>query len=335
MAFMIGSDKVGEIGFGTWGLGGTSTASYDRDGEHTEIIRYAVEKGGLKMVDTAEMYGGAGHTEELVGRAIKGIPQGGRLRRVQGLANAPALRRRHKGCQGEPEELGLSYIDLYLIHWPNSEVDIAETISAMEKLVDEGVTRYIGVSNFTIDDLEKALPATKRHDIVANQIKYSVFHREPEEKLIPFCRYNKITVIAYSPPLNRGNGLQEHRLAEVASASGMTPPVQAALCYVKRQAMPIPKASRKEHVDEIAGGHRKGAWRGRLQAAQRDLGPHIDPDTVFGFQPQRACGHHVPQVRLGLRYREYLLVYVQTREADAPPLPRDRICHLVRCLLLS
>ncbi|GGM79414.1 aldo/keto reductase [Thermogymnomonas acidicola] len=249
MAFMIGSDKVGEIGFGTWGLGGTSTASYDRDGEHTEIIRYAVEKG-LKMVDTAEMYG-AGHTEELVGRAIKGIPR-------EDVFVVSKVWPTHlhyddviRAARASLRRLGLSYIDLYLIHWPNSEVDIAETISAMEKLVDEGVTRYIGVSNFTIDDLEKALPATKRHDIVANQIKYSVFHREPEEKLIPFCRYNKITVIAYSP-LNRGNGLQEHRLAEVASASGMTP-VQAALCYVKRQAMPIPKASRKEHVDEIAG----------------------------------------------------------------------------------
>ena len=237
--------KVPDIGLGTWQY---------RGGEAP--IKKAVELGA-SLIDTAEMYG----TEETVGKAIKGMRaevfiatkvSGNHLRYEQVIAAA----------NGSLKRLGIETIDLYQVHWPDPAVPIAETMGAMEKLVDDGKVRFIGVSNFYLKNLQEAESAMKRHKIVANQVKYSLLQRGIEEDTLDYCRKNRIAVIAYSP-LARGalsaRTLLKHRsalavLQQIASETGKTM-TQVALnwCIAKPGVIAIPKTDRVERVVEMCG----------------------------------------------------------------------------------
>ncbi|MGC9210382.1 MAG: aldo/keto reductase [Acidilobus sp.] len=242
--------EVGQLGFGTWGIGGGYwTPEYSRDDEWVEVIRYAHDRG-IRLFDTAEMYGG-GHSEELVGRALREFQDEvlivskvwpNHLRYDDLVRSAEASRRR----------LGVRSIDLYLIHWPSPEVPIAESIRAMEDLIDRGVIRCMGVSNFDVRLLQEAMAAAKRYEVVADEVEYSVYHRDPEAELIPFARRNGVAIIAYSP-LGRGQAARDPFLSSLGKRYGRTA-VQVALNYIiANGAIPIPKASRKAHIDEIVG----------------------------------------------------------------------------------
>ena len=228
--------------------GGFWTPDYFMDDVYVEALRYAFRRG-ISLFDTAEMYGG-GHTEEIVGRALrehegevvivsKVWPN--HLRRDDLIRSALASR----------DRLGVRTIDLYLIHWPNREVPLAESIRAMEDLIDIGVIGCMGVSNFDVALLEEAMASARKYEVVADEVEYSVYNRGPEKELIPFARRNNVTVIAYSP-LGRGAVTYDTRLQRIAARYNATP-VQVALAYLMRNSIPIPKASRKEHIDEIVG----------------------------------------------------------------------------------
>src|SRR5215470_1107830 len=174
--------KIPEIGLGTWQYRGGAAP-----------IKKAIELGA-SLIDTAEMYG----TEEAVGAAIRGMREkvfiatkvsGNHLRHDQVIAAAEASLKR----------LAIDTIDLYQVHWPDPAVPIAETMGAMEKLVDQGKIRFIGVSNFYLKNLEEAVRAMTRHKIVANQVKYSLLQRGIEGDTLGYCQTNGVTVIAYSP----------------------------------------------------------------------------------------------------------------------------------------
>lgn len=237
--------KVPEIGLGTWEYRGGAAP-----------LEKAIELGA-RLIDTAEMYG----TEEAVGAAIKGIRDkvfiatkvsGNHLRFNDVLSAADKSLKR----------MGIGTIDLYQVHWPDPAVPIAETMAAMEKLVDDGKVRFIGVSNFYLKNLQDAEASMARHKIVANQVKYSLLQRGIEEDTLSYCQQKKITVIAYSP-LARGRlcarPLVRHRgalqtLQRVASESGKTV-AQVALnwCISKPGVIAIPKTDRVERVVEACG----------------------------------------------------------------------------------
>jgi diketogulonate reductase-like aldo/keto reductase len=236
--------KVSRIGLGTWKIGGGFwMPDKSRDKENLEIIKYAIEKG-ITLIDTAEMYGG-GHSEELVGEAV------GRSEDVVIITKVWPSHLRYEQVKRSAHEslkrLKRDYIDLYMIHWPNPEVPLQETVGAMKDLMQEGIVKCIGVSNFSVDLLEEALKLAK---IEANEIEYNPLHLEPERDVIPYCESKGIKVIAYSP-LAQGRILRDQRLLGLAKKYGKTP-AQIALNYVSKRSFPIPKASRKEHVDEIA-----------------------------------------------------------------------------------
>jgi diketogulonate reductase-like aldo/keto reductase len=237
--------NVPEIGLGTWQYRGGAAP-----------IKKAVELGAW-FIDTAEMYG----TEEAVGAAIKGMREkvfvatkvsGNHLRYEQVLAAAEASLRR----------LGVETIDLYQVHWPDPAVPIAETMGAMEKLVDDGKVRFVGVSNFYLKNLQEAEAAMQRHKIVANQVKYSLLQRGIEEDTLGYCQKNRIAVIAYSP-LARGalaarsmikNRRELAVLQQIASETGKTM-TQVALnwCVAKPGVIAIPKTDKVERVVEMCG----------------------------------------------------------------------------------
>ncbi len=173
---------VPEIGLGTWRYTGGP-----------EPLRRGVELGA-NLIDTAEMY----RTEAAVGEAIAGIRDkvivatkvlGSNLRYDEVL----------KAAEKSLRLLAVDKVDLYQIHWPNPRVPIAETMRAMDRLVSDGRVEHVGVSNFSVDEMREAQAAMPNVPIVSNQILYNLRRRSAERDVIPYCRRNDITVIAYSP----------------------------------------------------------------------------------------------------------------------------------------
>jgi len=246
-------EKVPVLGMGTWGMGGRFERDERYDEREIRSLRFGIEMG-LTLIDTAEIYG-AGHAEELVGEAIKGLRD-----KVFIITKVWPSHYTYEGVlkamEGSLSRLKTSYVDLYLLHWPSASVPIEETMRAMERLIDEGKTRYIGVSNFNSAELEEAMASLSRHEIVANEIRYNILIRSAEKDPIPFCLKEGITIIAYRP-IERGSiltGYVREALEEVGRKYGKTP-VQVALNWLisKPMTIAIPKASRIEHLKELAG----------------------------------------------------------------------------------
>lgn len=179
--------KVPEIGLGTWEYtGGVGP------------LRAGIELGAT-LIDTAEAY----ETEEVVGEAIRGMPR-------EAVFIATKVSPHHlsyddvlAAADRSLQRLGVDRLDLYQIHAPNPNVPIEETMRAMEHLADSGKIRFIGVSNFNVQQLISAQTALSKHSIVSNQVRYSLLARGAEGELLPHCLQRSITLIAYSP-LARG-----------------------------------------------------------------------------------------------------------------------------------
>ncbi len=257
-------EKVPEIGLGTWRMGGGSTPDRSRDAEWIEAIRTAIGLG-MTHIDTAEMYG-AGHAEELVGAAIKGLQREELFIATKVWPTNLRYEAVLRSCEGSLRRLGLKYVDLYMIHWPSEEVPLRETMKALEKLYKDGKIRHIGVSNFSAKLLDEARTYLSVADVVADQVEYNLLNRSVEVDLFSYCRKEGITVTAYSP-LGRGRIPMEVKsdtrlgraLKETAGKYGKTP-VQVALNWTLYHdfVIAIPKAVSREHLEENAGS---SGWR--------------------------------------------------------------------------
>ncbi|MGA2978657.1 MAG: aldo/keto reductase [Terriglobales bacterium] len=205
---------------------------------------------GTTFIDTAESYG----SEPVVGRAIRGI----RDRIFLASKVSPRHFRRHdviKAAECSLKQLNTHYLDLYQLHWPNYTVPISETMTAMERLVETGKVRFIGVSNFTVAELRRAQSVLSNTRIVSNQVRYSLVDRLPEEGLLQYCDANQISLLAYSP---LATGFETIRncdpddvLGQVAADVGKTR-AQVALswCVSHSAVIAIFKADKPEHVRE-------------------------------------------------------------------------------------
>ena len=187
--------EISVIGFGAWEAGGSGWGPNPPEEQTIEAIRTAVD-AGMNWIDTAEIYG-RGRSEELVGKAIKGLDvmvftkvapdeagTGFRPDQIRAAAKKSL------------ERLQRDVIDLYQLHWSDPEIPIEETWGAMGELVDEGVVRYIGVSNFRQSLIGKC--EAVRH-VDSLQPQFSMFHQEGRDDLFPFCESNGTGVIVYGP----------------------------------------------------------------------------------------------------------------------------------------
>ena len=241
---------IPEIGLGTWRYRGG-----------IEPLRKGIELGAT-LIDTAEGY----NTEHIIGKAVKGMRERVFIAtKVSGrsLGYDDVLR----AAEGSLSELGTDYIDLYQVHWPNSSYPIKETMSAMETLVDRGIVRFIGVSNFDLDDLREAEGALRHTPIVSNQVLYNLNERGIENELLPYCLANGITVLAYTP-LDDGNLASRPRfmsskrirvLEDISRETGKTT-AQVALnwCTSRENVIAIPKSDSVGRTIENCGA---SGWR--------------------------------------------------------------------------
>ena len=237
------------IGLGTWNLERADRA------EALAALRQGLD-AGLTHVDTAEMYG-RGRVEEIVGEAIAGrrdevflvskvLPQN--------ASSAGVLR----ACDASLRRLETDRLDLYLLHWPGQH-PLEQTIAAFEQLVRDGKTRFYGVSNFDVADLERAVALAGAERIACNQVLYHLEERAIEHAVLPRCNRHGIAVVAYSPfgsgDFPSARSPRGRVLAEIAEARGATPR-QVALAFLVRRAgvFAIPKAARPAHGRDNAGG---------------------------------------------------------------------------------
>jgi diketogulonate reductase-like aldo/keto reductase len=239
-------EKISAIGMGTWKMGGVRQDVRDHE---LKALRAGIELG-LNLIDTAESYGD-GKAEMLVGEAIRGI------RDEVFIATKVSPHNFNyesvlKACESSVERLHVKFVDLYQLHWPNPLVPIKETMKAMEELVSRGRIRYIGVSNFSVDELTSARESLPRSEIVSNQVRYSISFRSVEADLLPFCEKEGITTIAYSP-LDMGGVEHAEIPEELMKKYGLTR-AQIMLNWVTRKdsVVAIPKAARIEHIRENA-----------------------------------------------------------------------------------
>ena len=131
-----------------------------------------------------------------------------------------------KAAECSLKQLSTDYLDLYQLHWPNYTVGIAETMSAMERLVEMGKIRFIGVSNFSVAELQRAQSKLSKCRIMSNQVRYSLLDRSPELEMLDFCEANKISLLAFSPLGTGFAGLRaadpDDVLGKVSAETGKT-----------------------------------------------------------------------------------------------------------------
>lgn len=190
--------EIPVFGLGTWQMGGRETRNPENDDKKDIVAMQEAINLGVTHIDTAESYAD-GHAETLVGEAIKDFERKRLLItskiRPQNLKYEDVL----KSCEESLKRLQTDYLDLYLIHSPNLEVPIEETLKAFDKLVEEGLVKNMGVSNFKTERLIEAQKHTN-NKIVVNQVYYNLVIREPEhEGLLKCCQENDVILEAYRP----------------------------------------------------------------------------------------------------------------------------------------
>ena len=191
------------IGFGAWAIGGGDWQfawGPQDDKESIEAIHRALDLG-INWIDTAAVYG-LGHSEEIVGKALKSAPVKPYVFTKCSMVwdGTRTISRSLKQIRRELEDsltrLGVEAIDLYQIHWPNPDEEIEEGWATMAELKKEGKVRWIGVSNFNVAQMERAM---KIAPITSLQPPYSMINRTAEAEILPFCAKHGIGVINYSP----------------------------------------------------------------------------------------------------------------------------------------
>tara|TARA_B100000686_G_scaffold185359_1_gene192190 strand:- start:405 stop:1346 length:942 start_codon:yes stop_codon:yes gene_type:complete len=200
----LGDLEVSVIGYGAWGIGGAPFWKNEGDKKSLESIRSSFDQG-INFFDTAPVYG-FGHSEKLIGKALKPIRDKVIVSTKCGLRwdkeSLSALRKdaSRKSILEEIDQslkrLGTDWIDLYQVHWPDVETSQQETMETLLKAQQQGKIRFIGVSNYSVAQIKECLQHTK---IISLQPEFSLLAREIEKETVPLCIENNIGIIAYSP----------------------------------------------------------------------------------------------------------------------------------------
>ncbi|HKT18172.1 MAG TPA: aldo/keto reductase [Stellaceae bacterium] len=225
--------KVPALGFGTWALSGRD--AYD-------ATRTALALG-YRHIDTAQIYG----NESEIGRAIRdsGIPR----REIFLVTKVPPMQLHAGPAKRSHDEslqrLGFDYVDLLLIHWPNAQVPLAETLGALAELRIAGKTRFIGVSNFTVALLREAVEREKA-ELLCNQVEYHPFLSQ--RPLLAMMKRYGMMLTAYAP-IARGRVFRDRTLAAIGRKYGKSAGQVALRWLIEQDRVgAVPKAAKREHA---------------------------------------------------------------------------------------
>ncbi|TXT57114.1 MAG: Glyoxal reductase [Promethearchaeota archaeon] len=226
--------EIPQLGFGTWEL--------ERD-HALKPVSWALDIG-YRLIDTAAIY----TNEKFVGKAIResDIPREDLFVTSKVWNTDQGYEKTLKAFDASLERLGLEYLDLYLIHWPHELPK--ETWKALEKIYEEGRAKSIGVSNFSIADLEEILT---NFDIVpaVNQIEMHPLKYAKNEQLIDFCQEKDIKIEAYSP-LTHGEELDYQKFEKVADNYDKSIPQVLIRWSLQHDFICIPRSSNEDHIKE-------------------------------------------------------------------------------------
>jgi diketogulonate reductase-like aldo/keto reductase len=247
---------VPKIGFGTWSIGGRSLPDLSMDERSLDAFHSALELGYTHF-DTAEGYA-AGHCEELLGQAIR---ESDVAREKLFITTKVSPEHLHHAdvldaCEASLRRLKIDYIDLYLIHWPNHGIQLADTFQALNKLVHDGKVRHLGVSNFNLSLLKQA-QAESETPLLTNQVPYRLPDRTyVKNGVLEYCQQNDILLTAYSPVKYRGMNVNKN-LRKIAKAHDASP-YQIALAWLVQQprVITIPMSFNPQHqADNLAAAN--------------------------------------------------------------------------------
>jgi len=242
--------QIPKIGFGTWTIGGNSVPN-PTDDERSELALRSALEIGYRHFDTAEGYAG-GHAEEILGKVVREM----RVPREHlFITSKVAPDHLHsedvlRSCENSLRRLRMEYLDLYLIHWPRSGMNLTETFQALNQLVQVGKVRWLGVSNFNLKLLKLAV-ALSETPLLTNQVPYCL--PDPtyvKNGVLDYCQQNDILLTAYSPLKHRyvaGNQV----LKSIAQSRGVSTH-QIALAWLTTQArvISIPMSFNPQHQAE-------------------------------------------------------------------------------------
>ena len=226
--------KIPVLGLGTWQIKGKDVIN---------AVLWALE-AGYRHIDTAKLYG----NEKEIGIAIKesDIPRKELFITTKLWDSDQGFDKAYAAFNNSLRKLDLSFVDLYLIHWPRKLRN--ETWKALEKIYDEGKARAIGVSNFAIHHLEELLINTEIVPAV-NQVEFSPFLYQKD--LLEYCKEHEIQLEAYSP-LTKGRKITDSRLADVSAKYSKTPAQILIRWVLQHEVIVIPKSSNKARIVENA-----------------------------------------------------------------------------------
>ncbi len=224
------------VGLGTWDLRGRTCA---------RMVEQALRLG-YRHIDTAEMY----DNEREVGEGLhaSGIKRGEIFVTTKVWPSHFAPRDLERAARDSLSRLRLREVDLLLLHWPNPQIPLADTLGALCKVKREGLARHIGVSNFTVKLLEEALRLSTE-PLVCNQIECHPFL--DQSKVIAACRKHDMAVVAYSP-IARGGARNDKLLARIGAAHGKTAAQVCLRFLVQQEIVVIPRTSREQRLAENA-----------------------------------------------------------------------------------
>jgi diketogulonate reductase-like aldo/keto reductase len=264
----IAGEQVPVLGQGTWQLGDRA----DRRQQEIAALQLGIDLG-MTLIDTAEMYGD-GASEELVAEAITGRRD--RLFLVTKVlpGNATSKQRIVTSCENSLRRLRVDHVDLYLLHWRQSE-KLAVVVEAFTELVAAGKIRHWGVSNFDVADLQELEGVAGGRNVASNQVLYNVTRRGIEFDLLPRTRAAGVNVMAYTP-IEQGRILGSAVLREIARRHNVTA-AQIALAWTIRAegVMAIPRSGSPAHTRENAA------------AADLELTPRDLQEIDRAFPPPR------------------------------------------------
>lgn len=200
--------EISVVGYGAWEAGGMAWGDNPPDAEVLDAMHAAFDSG-IDWVDTAEVYGG-GRSEELVGEAVSGYDDVMVFTKVAPKPAGTGFSKDEirQACEKSLSRLERDRIDLYQLHWRTDDVPVEETWEAMAELADEGLVRWIGVSNFDRGSIERC---EKIRHVDSLQPQFSMLWREGLDDLFPYCEANGTGIIAYGP---LAYGMLSGRIAE-------------------------------------------------------------------------------------------------------------------------